>query len=65
MRFYELNRDKNDLEVLKVYIDLLDIVFFRATDRIEFIDLSKIYELYSNSYIEDDIRGDRLIEIRY
>ena len=63
MRFYELNRDKNDLEVLKVYIDLIDIVIFRASDRIEMIDISKFDSLYENSAIEKDIRGGRLITI--
>ena len=63
LRFYELNRDKNALEILKVYIDLIDIVIFRASDRIEMIDISKFDSLYENSAIEKDIRGGRLITI--
>ena len=61
-RFYALNKDKNALEILKNYIDFLDVVIFRANDRIEIIDMKKIDKLYENSNCETDIRGGRYRE---
>ena len=61
-RFYELNKDKDALGILKTYADLLDIIIFRANDRIEIIDMKKFDKLYKNSYCETDIRGGRLRE---
>lgn len=45
-RFYELNKDENALEILKNYVNLLDVIIFRANDRIELIDTKKMDELY-------------------
>ena len=61
--FFELNKDKNSLECIKPFVDLLDIIIFRANDRIEIIDMSKFDKLYKNSYCEKDISGGRLREI--
>ncbi|MBR3288826.1 MAG: hypothetical protein IKI71_03600 [Lachnospiraceae bacterium] len=61
--FYELHKDKNALSILKPYLDLLDIVVFRASDRIEIIDIKKFKELYGHSYSEEDIRGGRFRSI--
>ena len=58
-KFYELNKDKKALFVLKSFVNLLDVVIFRASDRIELIDMKKCDELYEFSYCEEDIRGGR------
>ncbi len=57
--FYELYKDKNALSILKPYLDLIGIVIFRASDRIEIIDIKKFEVLYRHSYCEEDIRGGR------
>lgn len=62
-KFYELYKDKNALDIFKLYLDLLDIIIFRASDRIEIIDIKKFKELYEYSYCEKDIRGGRFREI--
>lgn len=61
--FYELHKDKNALSILKPYLDLLSIVIFRASDRIEIINIKNFYELYEHSYCEKDIRGGRVRSI--
>ena len=58
-KFYELYKDKNALGIFKLYLDLLDIIIFRASDRIEIINIKKFEELYEHSYCEKDIRGGR------
>ena len=58
-KFYELNKDKKALFVLKSFVNLLDVVILRASDRIEVIDMKKCDELYEFSYCEEDIRGGR------
>lgn len=58
-KFYELYKDKNALNIFKLYLDLFDIIIFRASDRIEIIDIKKFKELYVHSYCEEDIRGGR------
>ena len=58
-KFYELNKDKKALFVLKSLVNLLDVVIFKASDRIELIDMKKCDELYEFSYCEEDIRGGR------
>ena len=62
-KFYELYKDKNALDIFKLYLDLLDIIIFRANDRIEIIDIKSFNELYDHSYCEKDIRGGRLRSI--
>lgn len=62
-KFYELYKDKNALDIIKQYLDLLDIIIFRASDRIEIIDIKKFEELYGDSYCEEDIRGGRFRSI--
>lgn len=58
-KFYELYKDKNVLDIFKLYLDLLDVIIFRASDRIEIINIKKFEELYEHSYCEKDIRGGR------
>ena len=58
-KFYELYKDKNALDIFKLYLNILDIIIFRASDRIEIIDIKKFEELYEHSYCEEDIRGGR------
>lgn len=62
-RFYALHKDKIALEILKTYVDLLDVIIFRANDRIEIIDMKKIDKIYEDSYCETDIRGGRRREL--
>lgn len=62
-KFYELHNDKNAIEVLKPYLDSLDVIIFRAHDRIEIIDMKKINDMYKYSCHENDIKGGRLKEI--
>lgn len=62
-KFYELYKDRNALDIFKFYLDLLDIIVFRANDRIEIIDIKKFEELYEHSYCEEDIRGGRFRSI--
>lgn len=62
-KFYELYKDKNALDIFKLYLDLLDIIIFRASDRIEIINIKKFEELYEHSYCEEDIRGGRFRSI--
>lgn len=58
-KFYELNKDKKALFILEPFVDLIDVVIFRASDKIEFIDMKKLDKLYEISYGEEDIRGGR------
>ena len=58
-KFYELYKDKNALDIFKQYLDIFDIIIFRASDRVEIIDIKKFEELYEHSYCEEDIRGGR------
>ena len=62
-KFYELNKDKKALDIIKPFIDLIDVLIFRANDRIEIIDVNKFNILYKNARCEDDIRGGRLREV--
>lgn len=61
--FYKLHKDKNALSILKPYLDLLGIVIFRASDKIEIIDIKSFNELFEHSYCEKDIRGGRVRSI--
>lgn len=61
--FYKLHKDKNALSILKPYLDLLGIVIFRASDKIEIIDIKSLNELFEHSYCEKDIRGGRFRSI--
>ena len=58
-KFYELYKDKNALDIFKLYLDIFDIIIFRASDRVGIIDIKKFEELYEHSYCEEDIRGGR------
>ena len=62
-KFYELHADKNAIQIIKRYIHQLNYIIFKATDRLEIIDMRKINELYDKSYIENDIRGGRRTDI--
>lgn len=61
--FYELNKDKNALDIIKPFANLIDIIIFRANERIEIIDINKFGELYAKANCEKDIRGGRLREV--
>ena len=61
---YELNKDKGTLDILKQYVDMIDVIIFRANDRLEIIDMKKIDKLYEDSICENDIRGGRYRKVK-
>ena len=62
--FYKMSEDKKALDTLKPYKELIDIIIFRALDRIEIIDMKNFDDVYKNSYTTEDIRGGRRREIK-
>ena len=52
------------MDTLKPYKELIDIIIFRALDRIEIIDMKNFDDVYKNSYTTEDIRGGRRREIK-
>ena len=61
-QFYHLHTDRKALEILKQYKELLNVIIFRSSDRIELIDMEKYDIVLNCSNYQKDIRGGRLIE---
>ena len=60
--FYKLCEDRNAMEVLKQYKELIDVIIFKASHMIEIIDIEKFDIIYDSSRYQEDVRGGRRIE---
>lgn len=60
--FYELHRDKKALSILKQHCNSVNYIIYFVADSVEVLDLSKINDLLSESFVYKKVKGGRLIK---